>query len=382
MVYEIDQESLDLIIELQLQDAQSMIKGKYREGEAPDFEFALECFNAELQSFHTLLHDQAITRSVARAVVSDADIIRELVNQEDQARRDRELALNGFGTDNFNQQRFPQQGFFQDEFPQNGESSGTMSDEMTNKLIVLFNGGDDPSPVAESSRKGGHMRPVVKATKRRRCIVCNDEFPFAETLRCACSHDYCRECLSNYVKKAIDDESIFPPRCCGQPIPLTGVNQIFISSDILGKYRAKELEYNAEKRVYCHIPACSTFIPKQFFKDEVATCVKCSKKTCVICKGASHEGDCPKDTATADLLRVAGDRGWKRCYRCRRVVELAYGCNHIYCHCKAEFCYICGKRWKTCGCELWSEDMLVNRTNAANRAAAAPAQRAAPGWGL
>ncbi|KAL6820725.1 hypothetical protein V8C40DRAFT_251192 [Trichoderma camerunense] len=377
MDYEMDQESLDLIIELQLQDAQSMIKGKYREGEAPDFEFALECFNAELQSFHTLLHDQALTRSVARAVVSDADIIRELVNQEDQARRDRELVLNGFGSDDFNQRGFPL-----DDFPQNGESSGTMSDEMTSKLIVLFNGGHEPFPVGESSRKGGQERAVTRASKRRRCLVCTDEFPFVETLRCPCSHDYCRECLSNYVKKAIDDESIFPPQCCGKPIPLTGVNQIFLSPDILGKYRAKELEYNAEKREYCHVPTCSTFIPKQFIKDEVGTCVKCGRKTCVICKGASHTGDCPKDTATAEVLRVAGDRGWKRCFKCRRVVELAVGCNHIYCRCKAEFCYTCGKPWKTCGCELWSEDMLVSRNGGVNRAAAAPAQRAAPGWGL
>ncbi|KAL7951526.1 hypothetical protein V8C42DRAFT_304332 [Trichoderma barbatum] len=379
MAYEIDQESLDVIIELQLQDAQSMIKGKYREGEAPDFEFALECFNAELQSLHTLLHDQAMARSVARAVVSDADIIRELVGQEEQATRDRELALNGVGSDNL-----PQNGFPQYEFPQDGGSpgSGTMSDEMTNKLIILFNGGDEPSPVAESSR-WGQTRASTRTSKQRRCIVCNDEFPFVDTLRCPCSHDYCRACLSNYISKAIDDESIFPPRCCGQPIPLDGVNQIFVSAGILGKYRAKELEYNSVKRMYCHVPSCSMFIPTQFIQDEVATCVKCRKKTCVICKGASHQGDCPKDTATADLLRVAGDRGWKRCYRCRRVVELAHGCNHIYCHCKAEFCYTCGKRWKTCGCELWSEETLVARTNAVlNRGAAAPPQPAAQGWGL
>ncbi|UKZ49872.1 hypothetical protein TrVGV298_004125 [Trichoderma virens] len=107
MTHEIDQESLDLIIELQLQDAQSLIKGKYRDGDAPDFEFALECFNAELQALHTLLHDQAMTRSMARAVVSDADIIRELVNQEEQAVRDRQLALNGFGSDDMPRGDFP-----------------------------------------------------------------------------------------------------------------------------------------------------------------------------------------------------------------------------------------------------------------------------------
>lgn len=319
MNHEIDQESLDLIIELQLQDAQSLIKGKYRAGEAPDFELALECFNSELESLHVLLHDRAMTRSLARAVVSDADIIRELVHQEEQATRDREFALNGFGSD---------------DVPQDGEPlgmdslEGIMSDEMAKKLIILFNGGDEPSSAGESSRMG-RRRASTGTSKRRRCIVCNDDFPFVDTLRCPCSHDYCRGCLSNYISKAIDDESIFPPRCCGQPIPLGGVNQIFIPADILGKYRAKELEYTSSKRTYCHVPTCSTFVPTQFIQDEVATCVKCRSKTCVICRGPSHAGDCPKDTATTNFLRVAEDHGWKRCYRCRRVVSLALGCNHI-----------------------------------------------------
>lgn len=29
--------------------------------------------------------------------------------------------------------------------------------------------------------------------------------------------------------------------------------------------------------------------------------------------------------------------------------------------CRAEFCYLYGLRWKTCGCELWAEDRLVIR---------------------
>ncbi|KAL7820711.1 hypothetical protein V8C26DRAFT_393107 [Trichoderma gracile] len=379
MEYGIDQESLDLIIELQLQDAQNLIKGKYREGEAPDFELALECFNEELESLHTVLQDRALTRSVARAVVSDADIIRELVHQEEQAARDRELALNGFDADGFHEDGFPPQGR---EWTDMDPMESIMSDEMTDKLVILFNGGGEPSSVAESSKRGSQARPSTETGQLRRCIVCSEEFPFVDTLRCPCSHDYCRECLSDYISKAINDESIFPPRCCGQPIPIDGVNQIFIPAHLIGKYRAKELEFKSANRTYCHVSTCSAFIPSQFIKDEVATCVKCRSKTCVICKEASHAGDCPKDTATATVLRVAADNGWRRCYNCRRVVSLSHGCNHIYCVCRAEFCYTCGKRWQTCGCELWSEDMLVARNAAGQRAAAVPRQPPYQGWGL
>jgi hypothetical protein len=33
------------------------------------------------------------------------------------------------------------------------------------------------------------------------------------------------------------------------------------------------------------------------------------------------------------------------------------------CHCKAEFCYVCGARWKTCRCEQWEERRLYDRAN-------------------
>ncbi|KAL7797219.1 hypothetical protein V8C37DRAFT_370382 [Trichoderma ceciliae] len=379
MNHEIDQESLDLIIELQLQDARGLTKGKYREGDAPDFELALEFFNSELESLHAFFHDREMGRSLARAVVSDADIIRELVNEEEQATRDRELVLHGFAQDDDAWDDCLWDG----EPPCADPRKGLISDEMVNKLIVLFHGDEGPSSAAESSRRGRQGRALTRTGKRRRCIVCNEDFPFVDTLRCPCSHDYCRGCLSSYIDKAISDESIFPPRCCGKPIPLDGVNQIFIPAGLLGKYRAKELEYNSSKRTYCHVPVCSAFIPTQFIHDEIATCVKCRSKTCVICRGASHEGDCPKDTATTNFLLVAGDNGWKRCFKCRRMVELTHGCNHIYCHCKAEFCYVCGRRWKTCGCELWNENMLVARNAAANRVANPQLQRGAnQGWGL
>lgn len=31
------------------------------------------------------------------------------------------------------------------------------------------------------------------------------------------------------------------------------------------------------------------------------------------------------------------------------------------CRCGAEFCYVCGLKWKACGCEQWHEDRLIAR---------------------
>ncbi|RSL65567.1 hypothetical protein CEP53_003621 [Fusarium sp. AF-6] len=61
---------------------------------------------------------------------------------------------------------------------------------------------------------------------------------------------------------------------------------------------------------------------------------------------------------------MATQNGWQQCKVCKRVVELEQGCNHITCKCKAEFCYVCGERWKTCACPHWQEERLYNRANA------------------
>jgi hypothetical protein len=39
-------------------------------------------------------------------------------------------------------------------------------------------------------------------------------------------------------------------------------------------------------------------------------------------------------------------------------VELSTGCFHMTCRCKAQFCYLCAARWKSCACVQWNERRL------------------------
>jgi len=60
--------------------------------------------------------------------------------------------------------------------------------------------------------------------------------------------------------------------------------------------------------------------------------------------------ECPKDPATKRFVEVAKEEGWQRCFNCSAMVELKEGCNHMTCRCTAEFCMVCGNKWKTCNC--------------------------------
>ncbi|KIE00804.1 IBR finger domain-containing protein, partial [Metarhizium majus ARSEF 297] len=140
----------------------------------------------------------------------------------------------------------------------------------------------------------------------------------------------------------------------------------FLTSCQIRTFNEKKVEFGTPNRTYCHDVTCSAFIPPDLLSDilpeQVVTCGKCGKQTCTMCKGAGHElEDCPDDTAAQEVIRLAQENGWQRCFSCGRMVELYQGCNHITCPCKAEFCYVCGVRWKACDCPQWDETNLYAR---------------------
>lgn len=49
---------------------------------------------------------------------------------------------------------------------------------------------------------------------------------------------------------------------------------------------------------------------------------------------------------------LAAEEGWRRCIRCAILIEHRDACQHMTCRCGAEFCYVCGLAWRTCGCGM------------------------------
>ena len=312
----LDIASLRVAIECQqgdLEELTSKQKGKHREGEIPDFDLAIAACKSELEALELLLADRIMCTSIARAVHSDGSLIYAGMAAEDQIVRDRQFvqSLNG-------NQNAPVSEPRKDE--------PALDDEFISELEALYLGFPDQGlPDQPESSSWAASRVHEKASK---CINCREDYTFIDVARCPCSHEYCRECLATLFEMSIKDETLFPPRCCAQPIPID-VNRIFLPPKLVGEFNAKKIEFETDNRTYCHEPSCSTFVPLQFIKENVAHCVRCSKTTCSICKGPSHQGECTQDPAVQEILRVATENGWQRCTNCGRVVELEHGCNHM-----------------------------------------------------
>lgn len=235
------------------------------------------------------------------------------------------------------------------------------------------------APQAESSRWAASRvyKTPVHYEESNECCVCSDRKPFYDVLKMPCGDEYCVGCISELFERAMTDETLYPPKCCRQVIPLQSIRP-FLTPGLAAAFAEKSIEFDTTDRTYCWVSSCSSFIPQtRIAGGNIATCSRCSMTTCSDCKARAHWGDCPNDTATQQLLTAAAALGWQRCYQCHGVVELNHGCNHITqvplawifptlltgfsCRCRAEFCYICGERWKTCNCPHWYEDHVFDR---------------------
>lgn len=243
---------------------------------------------------------------------------------------------------------------------------------------------------AEGDIAGPSSKPKEPAhAARQECAACMDQFQSAWMRRAPCSHTFCETCLTTLYTTALESINTFPPQCCGREIPLSLMS--FHGSSryevLARRHRALTILKENEGAFYCSKPTCSGIIPGSSIHDHVAACPQCETKTCTKCKGSAHDGQCPEDPAMRQLQQLAGEQGWTRCVQCNRIVELAEGCIHmsrllsvllstpepclamihfttntsIACRCGAQFCYLCGRQWRTCRCEnLIMHHMIKN----------------------
>ena len=332
---EIDDASAALILQMQREDVDELLassKGKKRKREESDSDLAMAMFRDDLQDMSAVIADRSISRSMTQAVLTDAAFLHESVAEERSAADDRAMAwrlagrrIRGTDTANTN--------------PGLPALEESLSARLLNQYVaplmdmdaetsnVPSDGEDGRQTIGDSASWMASFEARAACTLHN-CICCDTLIPLFKLLFAPCGHYYCEECLQSLFRLSMSDETLFPPRCCHQHIPLTSA-KLYLGSDLIEHFQKKSIEFSTPDRTYCHRQTCSAFIPPQSIEGDRGSCPDCGSSTCRICKSQSHTGDCPQDGATQQVLNLAEEEGWQRCSNCRRLVELHHGCNHI-----------------------------------------------------
>lgn len=186
------------------------------------------------------------------------------------------------------------------------------------------------------------------------CMGCSDLVVGEPTLRASCGHDYCVDCIQDLVTSCTRDESLFPPKCCLQPIAAEQINPFLtFKLQSLFETKSREFEIPAPYRIFCPSPTCSAFLGSSQRVGGLLVCDVCQTVICPLCKQEAHIGEtCTENTGSLGLKTLAEVHRWQKCPGCKTFVERTAGCPHMVCRCGVQFCYTCAVVWKGCSCSM------------------------------
>jgi hypothetical protein len=212
-----------------------------------------------------------------------------------------------------------------------------------------------------------YLLTIYKLTSCRECVSCLDDFDTKDVVKAPC-HSYCQDCFSRLITAACEHEQQWPPKCCLNNIPERTILSN-TDSTLQQRYRGRAEEWNiaVSDRLYCNEPDCSLWVKPSQVNAAMRT-ARCENghEMCVMCRGPQHgTEDCPQDRDLIRTEELAEEEGWKRCYGCQAYVEHREACQHMTCRCGAQFCYVCGERWRTCACTM--EQLAAIKAGVATR---------------
>ena len=157
--------------------------------------------------------------------------------------------------------------------------------------------------------------PNIRHLTGQNCVICQDPIRGGQ-IRAPCGHYYDIACVTDLFQSATRDESLFPPRCCRQPISFTAIHQ-HLTPVLIALFTEKEKEFGTLKRVYCAKPSCSRFLGPQshIIFGSVMTCPApgCLTRTCCSCRSKVAHGDlhrkCVVDEIDQQILALGKDAG-------------------------------------------------------------------------
>lgn len=219
--------------------------------------------------------------------------------------------------------------------PSRRDSTSSRRSRSTSRFSRWFGGGSSSrAPSPEKPLRRERRSRSERPTRPVSCVACMEDTSPSRSADLDCGHRMCNSCLRRIFRMSVNDPQHMPPRCCNQEhIPLQYVDRLFDSS-FKKTWNRKFTEYNTRNRLYCPSRKCGEWIMPDSIRKEngrkVARCGRCKTRVCGSCGGKYHtSAECPSDEDTAKFLDQAADAGWKRCHRCKAMVELREGCNHM-----------------------------------------------------
>ncbi|KAI5481600.1 hypothetical protein MNV49_002826 [Pseudohyphozyma bogoriensis] len=166
------------------------------------------------------------------------------------------------------------------------------------------------------------------------CVICGDSLYKSSAIKVPCphGHHYCRHCLRDLAVRAMDDETLMPPRCDGVPIPMELITPR-LTPEQQKRFASKKVEFGTPDRLYCSTATCSKFLgaATSAAHKRSVQCGDCSSSTYSACKAPWHGafGACGKGSDAEVVDAITREHGFQRCPTCRRLVELSVGCYHM-----------------------------------------------------
>ena len=154
---------------------------------------------------------------------------------------------------------------------------------------------------------------------------------YFEVFKAPCNDEYCRSCLRELFETSYTDETLFPPRCCRKTIPIDGKDiNIFLNKDIRDRYEPRRVEVETSDRTYCCKKTCSAFIPPNTIKNRDWALSRMQRAEHARAASVLLMQESVRRTQTKQqTLELAHTEGWRRCPKCKRLVELTIGCYHM-----------------------------------------------------
>ncbi|KAF2665662.1 hypothetical protein BT63DRAFT_428614 [Microthyrium microscopicum] len=240
------------------------------------------------------------------------------------------------------------------------KDESSMRPPSTRSISALFGRSSPGKP--SNSKSSSSKRPIKTVT----CVSClEDDIPHTEAAHTKCNHHMCRSCVHRLFVLSTTDVSLMPPRCCDsneiEPLYVQRLfGKTFLDKAQMKAWNSKYEESKTKNRLYCTNKECGAWIPPDQIEKSASTgrkrgtCKKCKTQVCKKCSRKWHYSrECEVDEDTKKVLALAEETaGWQRCYRCKAVVSLDTGCNHMTCRCGAQFCMLCGRKWRDPLCQV------------------------------